>query len=386
MKNKPIVLFLIDSLVVGGAEKSLLNILPLFQEFTPIVCTVYREGELAVDIRKSGIKVVNLNIQKKYGYSLASKKLLLLLNELRPLIIHSSLKNADFIARKAIKKYPIPIVNSIVSDSYSPHRIKHMSFFMRLKVRIVQFYDLLTARQVDCFFSNSESISISTQKDLLIPKEKIVVIHRGRTPFNTEKKIDKKFQFNGSIIDLNGKKVILNVSRLIDTKGHVDLIKAISILVTDYPEIVLLIAGEGPFREKIEITIKKYQLENHVFLLGNRNDVPELFSYSDLFIFSSYYEGLPGALIEAMYSNTPIIATNIDMNLECITEELAELYPVGNVSVLAQKVIYVFQNYQQAKDKASLALSIAFKKFDLIEVAKRHETEYRKILEHRKKI
>lgn len=132
-------------------------------------------------------------------------------------------------------------------------------------------------------------------------------------------------------------------------------------------------AGEGSYRPVLEQEIKNLNLEHAVKLLGNRSDVPVLLKLTDYFIFPSHYEGLPGALIEAMFSKTPILASSIPENLECVNEETTLLFPAGNVEAMTGQMI----NALQTKDwEVRTEKAYALQHFEISSIAAQYEAEY----------
>lgn len=107
-------------------------------------------------------------------------------------------------------------------------------------------------------------------------------------------------------------KVFINVGRLSPVKGQWHLIRAFKKVVKDYPEVKLVILGEGILREKLEDLIKKCKLEDNVFLLGNQENVFSFLKAANCFVFSSLNEGLPNALLEAKTVGLPIISTDCE--------------------------------------------------------------------------
>lgn len=92
--------------------------------------------------------------------------------------------------------------------------------------------------------------------------------------------------------------------------------KNLSLLLKSFSELKaenvrLLILGEGPDREKLENLALMTRLDQKVEFLGNRSDVGEILSTSDVFLMSSAWEGLPIALIEATLAGLPVIVTNV---------------------------------------------------------------------------
>lgn len=110
--------------------------------------------------------------------------------------------------------------------------------------------------------------------------------------------------------------VFITVGELIDRKNHDILIDAMKKI--DQGDVVLLIAGAGQNKDKLQSRIKEEKLENSVRLLGYRTDIKELLKVSDCFVFPSFQEGLPGALMEAMASGLPCIASNIRGNTDAL--------------------------------------------------------------------
>jgi glycosyltransferase involved in cell wall biosynthesis len=111
-------------------------------------------------------------------------------------------------------------------------------------------------------------------------------------------------------------KILLSVGELNRNKNHISVIRAISKLKD--LDLIYFICGEGSYRKKLEITISNLNLNDKVILLGYRTDVPNLLDETDLFIMPSLREGLSVALMEAMASGLPVIASNIRGNTDLI--------------------------------------------------------------------
>lgn len=107
---------------------------------------------------------------------------------------------------------------------------------------------------------------------------------------------------------------VLNVGELIPRKNQELLIHAVAGL----PEVYLTIAGSGELQEKLMTLIKELHLESRVQLLGYRNDLPALYEAADLFVFPSFQEGLPVALIEAMACGKAVACSRIRGNIDLV--------------------------------------------------------------------
>ena len=374
------VLYIIDTLETGGAEKSLVAITSMFKTITPIFVQVYPGSGLKDLLLRNNIEVYDLQIETGYNFKVALSNLIPLVLKIKPDIIHTTLFKSDIIGRKLKKHYNVPLVNSLVNNSYIKQRYNNLDFISKFKLYLVQQYDKYSSRSVDLFISNSNAIKFTNAKALNIPERKIKVIHRGRE-LKDFTDIDLSSLENlRNELNLHDKTIFLNVSRLLERKGQLDLLRSFKSIINNDPQSILLIAGEGEYRSVLEDYIFKNKLKKNIILLGNRTDIPELLSVSDFFVFPSWYEGLPGALIEAMMSNTPIIASNIPENLECIDKNCAEIFEKGNVDSLIRSLDTSVSNKNMMIAKAEKAREIAIKKFSISNISEEYENTYRTLL------
>jgi len=101
---------------------------------------------------------------------------------------------------------------------------------------------------------------------------------------------------------------LVNVGRLVKEKRQEHLIVAFAGLANDFPDWKLMIVGEGPQRPQLEAEIRNRGLQDRVSLPGAVENTAEILSQSDLFVFSSLFEGFPNALAEAMACGLPAIS------------------------------------------------------------------------------
>src|SRR3989344_4090386 len=105
---------------------------------------------------------------------------------------------------------------------------------------------------------------------------------------------------------------ILLVGRLHSQKNIISLINAVKILKMEIPDIKLILAGDGPLKEKIKKTIKKDKLQNNISVLGQvlGNDLIKLYKSSSIFVLPSIYDGPSLAILEAWAAKIPVIASD----------------------------------------------------------------------------
>jgi glycosyltransferase involved in cell wall biosynthesis len=119
-------------------------------------------------------------------------------------------------------------------------------------------------------------------------------------------------------------------------KGHMFLVEAIPQVCERHPGLHVLLVGDGELRGAMEQQVAEAGIAEHVTFLGTRGDIPELLAASDSFVLPSLWEGLPVALVEAMASGLPVIATTVSGTNEVVVDgESGFLVPPGDPSRLA---------------------------------------------------
>jgi glycosyltransferase involved in cell wall biosynthesis len=121
-----------------------------------------------------------------------------------------------------------------------------------------------------------------------------------------------------------------------------------------HPQVRFVIAGEGELREELERLAKPFG--DHVVILGNRSDVPDLLASFDVFAYPSRFEGLCVAVIEAQAAGVPVVATPVGGIKETVLEgETGWLVPVGDARALADRIVRVLEQPGEAAGVAAEA-------------------------------
>ena len=361
------VLFVIDTLELGGAEQSLLANVLRFKITQAVVCHIYKGETLKPKFIENGITVYSLNITEQYGFIKAYKQLKTIVNKERPNVMVAYLTRSEIVARLVGKFNNVPVIGTFVTDLYATNYNSHLSWMAKQKVWFFKQINKLTSSYCKGFLANSQFIKEANAKQLSIPLQKIQVLNRGRDSYHF---ICKNFDKKKEDIIIR----FLNVSRLYHAKGQIDLILAFKRFVDVYPFAELHIIGEGPMRPKLEQLIISNQLEEKVFLLGARNDVPSIISLYDCFVFPSHVEGFSGSLVEAMFAGLPILATSIPQNKEIITHmETGYMFERENVDELEKAMFWFKDNIPNATLMAKKAYSIAKHNYELDKIVAQFE-------------
>lgn len=139
--------------------------------------------------------------------------------------------------------------------------------------------------------------------------------------------------------------ILISVGRLVYQKAHNILIDALEAPTVRELDVALYIAGEGSLRTRLEAQIQNLDLGNQVHLLGNKDNISTLLSVSDIFVLSSRWEGLPIALLEAMGTSLPVVATRVEGVEEVVQNGIQGLLvPPEDANALAEALLQLIKD------------------------------------------
>ena len=175
-----------------------------------------------------------------------------------------------------------------------------------------------------------------------VAQEKIIVVYSAVSPSHTkttknEIRIQHSFRYP----------TIISAGRLVPWKGFEALVDVVAALKEKYPDILLVIAGDGEEQEKLNAKINAGGLEHHVRLVGrlSKEVLCDTIKAADIFVLNTAYEGLSHQLIEVMDIGTPIITTPAGGNPELITDKVTGLLVEFNdVTALSSAVTYMLKH------------------------------------------
>lgn len=187
----------------------------------------------------------------------------------------------------------------------------------------------------------------------------------------------EKFKFKESVreklrkeLNIENKLVLGHVGRFVYTKNHDFLIDIFQSIYIKNKETVLLLVGDGTMRSQIESKVKKSNLEGSVLFLGVRSDIPQLLQAMDVFVFPSYYEGLPVTLVEAQASGLScIVSENITKQVK-LTNKMKFISLKKSANEWGYKVL---EAVNQGNDRNQIVIK---SDFEIKTVAKNLENWY----------
>lgn len=353
------ILFLITGLGGGGAEKVVVDLAMRMANLGHQVKIAYLKGEVVVQPDSGDIELINLGLESISQAKLAYKNYKNLLERFEPDVVHAHMVHANIFARIARKFTP---VQKLICTAHSNNEGG--------KARMLAYR--LTHRLADVTTNVSQSASLSFEELGAVPKNGIITVYNG---------IDlDKFRYDPSARErlINELKLsrdctlILAVGRFHSAKDYPNLLHAFAQLIKQQQsKPVLIIAGDGEERPRIEQLILSLDLQQYVYLLGRRNDIPDLMSAADLFVLSSSFEGFGLVVAEAMASNTFVVATDCGGVKEVMGGQ-GLLVPPQNVELLTQQLRHAMQmNEYDLTANNKKALAYVQNYFDLDKIIQR---------------
>lgn len=215
------------------------------------------------------------------------------------------------------------------------------------------------SKYTDCLITiNEEDYNLAKKKFKAKNVEYVPGIGVDENKFNFEMSREERNELRKSL-DINEEDfVIIYVAELSKRKNQQMLIKAISLLEPSVLEKVkVLLPGKDSMNGKYQELAKNLNVDKNIQFLGYRTDIPKLMKISDLAVSTSRQEGLPVNLMEAMFCNLPIIATDCRGNRDLVQKE--SIVGIDSIEELKNKIMqrlannkkYVYNSIRQYTEK-----------------------------------
>ncbi|HYA14746.1 MAG TPA: glycosyltransferase, partial [Syntrophales bacterium] len=295
-------------------------------------------------------------------------KLIKLLKSLKPDIVHTYLFSANSYGRIASMFSGVPII--IASERNLPEIGMDKSLYQICLDRFLLFF----SHGLIC---NSYKAAGSLVNKYFFDEKKVFTVHNG---INIDEFWEKSSSHNICRI---APKVVGTVGRLWPQKNHkvfLDMAKKV-LDRTKEKNVKFLIVGDGPLRNVLENYSKQLQIENNVTFTGERTDVPALLHGMDIFVMTSLYEGMSNAIMEAMLSGLPVVATAVGGNSELVIDgKTGFLYPPNDSGMIVEKVVSLINNEKMAKEMGDNGRKKISDEFGINKMLRETEKIYLKLL------
>lgn len=335
------VLHVINNLNIGGAEKLLVETLPLYESFG-----VQVDVFLLTKVDSPFVSAIEENFNGNIYYS----GLKSVYNPCQILKIKDFIQKGDYDVVHAhlfptlywvsLTKTFFGIKTPIIFTEHSTHNKRLDKFVFRAIDRCIY-------RKYQKILAITPQVKQVLMQKLNITPEKVEVVYNGV-------EVDKYKQASpyaeGTFFE-KGATILMQVSRFQAAKDQKTVIRALTLLPQRYK---LLLVGDGETKIECENLVQELSLQERVQFLGSRVDIPELLKTADIVIQSSHWEGFGLVAVEAMAAAKPIIASDV-VGLKDIVSGYGLLFQKGNENQLA-KEIEALENekyYKEIADKCA---------------------------------
>jgi glycosyltransferase involved in cell wall biosynthesis len=334
----------IDSPGVGGAERSLREMLPYFRSagVEPVVACFHRRGDEIDGEKDPEFPVYMLDGMSRLGQV---RELRRVMNAERIDLVHTTLFQADIFGRAATAGTGLPVVTSLVNMPYESARLEHDHNASRGKLAAVRLLETTTGRLfANYFHAITRAVKDAAVSNWRIPPERTTVVYRGRDERRLGRRTaERRRRVRESLGVTDDTFLILNAGRQEFQKGQFVLLDAMQPLLEREPKAQLLIAGRpGNATPRLERLLEGKPWRERVRFLGHRSDLPDLMAGADVFALSSLWEGLGCVNIEALALEAPIVASDLPPVREVVDDGSAGLlFEPGNAAELARQLLRI---------------------------------------------
>jgi len=323
VKDKLRVLWVTNAFGCGGAERQLLYMYNILKNNRNIEISVIYYAHVADELNLDGINVTY--IDKKSVGKIATIRM-----------IREYIKTHDIDIMHALGGCSANIYGrggAMFTKAVSIGAVVGQHNFDALPVRIVN--SILNLRGDWWTVNNEALVPILREKLALVRKKKIKLMRNGFVPAD---KIDyKQTEITEYDLDKGDNIVFSVVGRLHPVKNYGLFISAAHEVLKKHENVRFWIIGNGEEHEKLLKLAMEYGIEQYIKFWGYRTDIDVALNRTDVFVQTSFTEGSPNSIAEAMRAGKPVISTRSTDLSEMIHEgKNGYVVPVGDTDALAE--------------------------------------------------
>lgn len=353
MDKKIRVLFVSHDAFLGGAELSLLLLVSgINKSLVEPHILAPKQGPLVDEFKQLNLPVHIVPIKRwiPFAFEWARWDLRLFLTGLssRVKLIKALIEEHDI---DIVYTNTVTVIDGAIAAyvTKKPH-IWHAREYLKGNKDIKPYIPYALIPSIMVFLSDKIIVNSNSLAQHLNPiffKKKLTVVYNSADLSQyTELSFKASGLRNELGIDQN-KKIIAYVGCLSERKDLITLIKAARIIKNDILDAVFIFVGEGEasYKDKLLKQVDALDLQDDVFFLGSRKDIPAIMFSIDILLLSSRQEAFGKVIIEAMAAEKPVVATCSGGPEEIVVEgETGFLVPVGDEGLMAEKAISLLSN------------------------------------------
>ena len=367
MKNSyPLVIVSLPVLLTGGTEFQTHNLVRSLVNSgyqVKICCYFGHETSMVFAMEEAGARVDLMGLKRSDGLWALLLQLKRFYENEQPDVVHVQYLAPGLIPVLAARLAHVPVVFATVHQPGRTYGLKE-KFFLRV-----------AARLCSAFFCNSLSVEKSWFGNSTLFNSEHADIQRHCTIYNAvdvEKiaavTIATNIPAMRRELGLGSGPVIGCVGRLRQEKGQIFLLEAFAKVVKLHPSAILLLVGDGPDREVLEFSAKRFGIESRTHFAGRcePEEVIRWLAVMEVVAIPSLFEGFGLVAAEAMAAGKPVVASAVDGLTEVgVDGRTGMLVPPGNPMALADALSHLLNNPPMARGYGAVGLRHCRENFEL---------------------
>ncbi len=345
---------LIRSLDYGGAERHLLTLARFLdkERFAVTVLYFYPGGALEDELKASGVRLISLDKRGRWDLLRFSWRLVKQLRAIRPDVLHSFLVEPNLLS--VLLKPLLPRARVIWGVRASRVHFEHYDWFSRFNFRL----QCLFSRFADLIIFNSDA-GRAFHIGEGFPAAQALVIYNGidTERFQPEREAGQRLraQFGVAANSI----LIGHAGRLDPMKDHPTFLKAAAIVCRQRNDVRFLCvggAGAEDYADHLRVLASELGISEKVVWAGARHDMAAVYCALDLFASSSYSEGFPNVIGEAMACGVPCVVTETGDSALIVGETGIVVAPHDSEALAAALISLLKRNHKEAGAQARLRI------------------------------
>jgi glycosyltransferase involved in cell wall biosynthesis len=320
---------------LGGQEKRVLaELVGLADRGHDLFLVCRAEARIRAEAERRGIGVFPLPLKSPYDVS-SILRLRTVLKQRGIEIVNTHSGVDSWIGALAAKLANVPLLV----------RTRHLNIPLRRS--ILNFVHYLPDLYITCG-ENMRNILVG---QCGFPDGRVVSIPTGVSKefFDVARDMGTKKEFGLDPAAL----VVTNVGILRRVKGHETTFRAVPAVVREFPHARFLIVGDGPRRAELERMADELGIQEYVRFTGFIEDIKRVYAFTDVAVLSSWSEGMPQSVLQALACTVPVVATRVGGVPEVVQhEKTGFLAEPGDHAGFAREIVRVLREPEKAHQTA----------------------------------
>ena len=349
------------SLNMGGSESLSRDIILGLDRriFSPSICALGEGGAIQDELERHGVPCYTMHRRSGIDKSLPWRLYQVFRRE-----------QVDIVQTHHLGQ----LLYSVLGARLAGARLIHVEHeYYTLQSRKARRWLRWLARWCETIVGVSEGVSKFLRDEVGIPRRKVVTVPNGVdcerfAPRHSVTRQEAGFSTEDLLVG--------TIARLEPEKDLFMLLDAFQIVRRICSSAKLLIVGDGSLEAGLEDRAKHLGLEKDVLFFGQRSDIPALLGLFDVFVLSSFEEGLPLVILEAMAAGKPVVATAVGSIPEIVTSETGVLVPRRDPERLADALQWLLLDATLRRSMGRAGRALVGSRYNLNDTVKRYQSLY----------